>query len=685
MIKKSVILISIFLLLGFASVNAALNCPRNSDEFSEFKSISSAALLEFLADPTKSKLNSNEVSDISSFFDKYKDRWTSADCSEVGTASGETIKSIIEKYTGVVDAGLSCRVENPKWSAQQAVQSTVVSLSVDTPKCKDRDTVKFVVKEKDFTKENDNAQVNPNDGIVLDGKATTTWKVEWQEDLEATPSGPRNDNPPEYYFTASVGSSLVTSGLLFASQCKDADRDGYNDISCGGNDCKDNDGSVHPNAAEACDTKDNDCDLEADEGGICGYDHARRTRFDGAGNIVLLKDNCIGDPDLDLLSLFIRSPALTNSSSGWKAEYGRYDFNADGKIDLRDFFVLGGRIEGFDLDKDNYDTTRCHNDCNDKNKNVNPGSAEVCDGGDNNCDKKVDYAFSLGDLDNTCGQSKWVSTGQTKWVTVNYACQQTELREWQYANSFCEEGVGCKSQNTASRWYETGNTRNINDGATCHNTYCSGSSLRYDFKCSGGQCLGKTGSCSSSDFCSGSYRFFGGYCDAAQGRCSYNREYCQYGCASGQCNRDPCAGVSCSANVCGGDGRIGTKGYCSGGKCYYSWQYCAYGCSSGQCNSPPPKDLCAGISCNNYCSGERRIFNGKCDSSSGKCSYSSWEYCSYGCSNGQCNPKPQQACDCTYGSQCLTNWQCTKINGVKYLCYKGGFYRGYDGMCQYGI
>jgi len=66
MIKKSVILISIFLLLGFASVNAALNCPRNSDEFSEFKSISSAALLEFLADPTKSKLNSNEVSDISS-------------------------------------------------------------------------------------------------------------------------------------------------------------------------------------------------------------------------------------------------------------------------------------------------------------------------------------------------------------------------------------------------------------------------------------------------------------------------------------------------------------------------------------------------------------------------------------------------------------------------------------------
>ncbi len=42
--------------------------------------------------------------------------------------------------------------------------------------------------------------------------------------------------------------------------CKDTDLDGYKDLNCGGNDCNDLDGNIHPGATEICgDGKDNDC------------------------------------------------------------------------------------------------------------------------------------------------------------------------------------------------------------------------------------------------------------------------------------------------------------------------------------------------------------------------------------------------------------------------------------------
>ncbi len=55
---------------------------------------------------------------------------------------------------------------------------------------------------------------------------------------------------------------ILLHGAIQATQtaCVDADNDGYNAASCGGNDCNDNNASIHPGATETCDGLDNDCD-----------------------------------------------------------------------------------------------------------------------------------------------------------------------------------------------------------------------------------------------------------------------------------------------------------------------------------------------------------------------------------------------------------------------------------------
>ncbi|MBI4158919.1 putative metal-binding motif-containing protein [Candidatus Woesearchaeota archaeon] len=396
--SKKALFILIFVSFAIVTVDASTNCPSNSDSFEEYKSISRAALLEFLGDPDNSKIISAEVGDLSAFYETYKNNWAAANCNEVGVQSGETIKYILEKYTGFVDSSVNCALTNAIWSVGQTVENTRVSLTVDAPRCDDKINVTFAVKEKDFTTLHDDAIENPNSAKIIGGIATTTWKAEWQEDIEDTPSGPRDDSPPEYYFTASLGSLSSKSELLLVSECPDIDGDGYKDLSCGGNDCDETNVDINPAAAEICgNLVDENCNLEYDDGAVCGYDFAKRTIFTEPENNILLEDGCVGDPELDLFSdhLFPEPlEPLGNTSDNWDKSYGLFDFNADGRIDFDDSILLAINSEGVDIDNDNYDTTICRLDCNDvlnQGEAINPGATEICDDDiDNNCNGAKD-------------------------------------------------------------------------------------------------------------------------------------------------------------------------------------------------------------------------------------------------------------------------------------------------------
>ncbi|MFT4976396.1 MAG: hypothetical protein ACI8S6_002293, partial [Myxococcota bacterium] len=83
-----------------------------------------------------------------------------------------------------------------------------------------------------------------------------------------------------------------------------------------------------------------------------------------------------------------------------------------------------------DADGDGYDTTE---DCDDNNTLVNPGSVELCDGVDNNCDGTIDedvtttfYADTDGDGFGNASESTEACEPPSGYVSVGNDCDDTD-------------------------------------------------------------------------------------------------------------------------------------------------------------------------------------------------------------------------------------------------------------------
>lgn len=151
----------------------------------------------------------------------------------------------------------------------------------------------------------------------------------------------------------------------------DNDNDGY--TTCEG-DCNDNNNNIFPGAPEACNSMDDNCDSFIDNG-VSFQNYYADNDGDGYGS-ALIGNFCSppansslnnGDCDDNNASINPNETELCNNA----------DDNCNGQTD-----------EGFDADNDGF--TTCEGDCNDNNNSIYPGAAETCNNQDDDCDGLTD-------------------------------------------------------------------------------------------------------------------------------------------------------------------------------------------------------------------------------------------------------------------------------------------------------
>ncbi|MGA1864569.1 MAG: putative metal-binding motif-containing protein, partial [bacterium] len=190
-------------------------------------------------------------------------------------------------------------------------------------------------------------------------------------------AGDCDDTDPDRY----PGNAEICDGkdndcndVIPPDETEDLDGDGW--VAC--KECDDNDNERYPGNTEICDGKDNDCN------GIIPSDETADLDSDGS---VTCKD--CDDNDAD------RYPGNTETCDN-------KDNDCNGIIDDPD--VLEYTLFFFDADNDFYGDpntsvnacaqpagyTEDSTDCNDKNKNINPVSTEICNGTDDDCDGLID-------------------------------------------------------------------------------------------------------------------------------------------------------------------------------------------------------------------------------------------------------------------------------------------------------
>ena len=173
----------------------------------------------------------------------------------------------------------------------------------------------------------------------------------------------------------------------------DFDGDGFTILD---GDCDDTDGAIHPDADEVCDSVDNNCDGEVDE----GVESTWYLDFDGDGHgsdafvmvgcspaagYVASADDC--------------DDASDASFPGAEETCDEEDNDCDGEIDegLTRIFFFDGDHDGFGDEA--HPTEACtlvfgyadnDEDCDDSDPDIHPAATEICDAADNDCDGSTD-------------------------------------------------------------------------------------------------------------------------------------------------------------------------------------------------------------------------------------------------------------------------------------------------------
>lgn len=113
-----------------------------------------------------------------------------------------------------------------------------------------------------------------------------------------------------------------------------------------------------------------------------------------------------------------------------------------------------------------------------------------CDGNSadhtSDCDKDYCNCYKIKKVDDYDG---WYDTGNTRWVDDDTnPCKEKKQKEQEYRDYYCSYGE-MKYSVTNTRWIDTGNKRNKADGASCGEPQESGNTCYYNFVCSSGQCV----------------------------------------------------------------------------------------------------------------------------------------------------------------------------------------------------